>query len=344
MAEPKLTFFCELEVGPLMGLFDNPQVISDLQALGAGISLGLRDLSHARAGVVRRLNEAGVPVVAWLLLPEDQGYWLNLDNPAQALARYDRFMAWTAEHGLHWEAIGLDFEPDMRVLRQAFSGDWRMLVDIVRRAVDTGRFQRGRMFYRRLVARIRADGYRVDSYDIPLIVDERRVNSMWVQRLLGLVDLDVDHEVLMLYTSMLRPLGPGVLWSYAPEAQSIGVGSTGGGVTVGGVDQIPPLSWEEFARDLQMACGWSDDIHIFSLEGAVQQGFLTRLREFDWTQSPPVPWHFFKRVERLRWGLRTVLWLSAHPWVGIGGLAALLGMYTVCQLKKRSATPTSSKI
>ena len=59
----------------------------------------LVDLSPERAEVVRRLNAAGVPVIAWQLLPEEQGYWYNMSNAPSAAARYSAFRAWTAEHG-----------------------------------------------------------------------------------------------------------------------------------------------------------------------------------------------------------------------------------------------------
>ncbi|HNT77977.1 MAG TPA: hypothetical protein PKH77_23435 [Anaerolineae bacterium] len=335
MTQPVLTFFCELDTPALTALFADPQVIADLQAIHAGVSLGLRDLSAERAAVVRRLNEAGIPASAWLLRPEEQGYWFNLDNAPQALAFYDDFLAWTAAQGLQWDGVGLDIEPDMRAMRRAFGGEWRVLLDILRRALDSGRYLRGLLFYRRLVARIRADGYRVDSYEIPLMVDERRVKSVLLQRLFGLVSLDVDREVLMLYTSFLRPNGAGALWSYAPKAASVGVGSLGGGVTVGGVDQIAPLTWDEFTRDLLLAQRWCDALHVFSLEGAVKQGFLARLRDFDWTQAPAIPWAAFRGAERFRRVLRAGLWASAHPGVVIAGVGILLSLLTLRRRKHR---------
>src|SRR3712207_8982240 len=44
-----------------------------------------------RAAVVRQLNTYGIPTIAWLLLPHDQGYWFNLGNYPQAIARYHAF-------------------------------------------------------------------------------------------------------------------------------------------------------------------------------------------------------------------------------------------------------------
>src|SRR5579859_6377136 len=111
---PRLSFFCELDPGDLTALFEDGSVVEQLVALQATVGIGLRDLSPERAAVVTRLNAAGIPVIAWLLLPLDQGYWFNANNADFASARYDAFRAWTAEHNLKWDAIGIDVEPDTR--------------------------------------------------------------------------------------------------------------------------------------------------------------------------------------------------------------------------------------
>ena len=74
VVEPRLTFFCELEPGPLRALFADSTVIEDLAALQASLILGVLDLSPERAAVVARLNEAGIPVIGWQPLPKEQGY------------------------------------------------------------------------------------------------------------------------------------------------------------------------------------------------------------------------------------------------------------------------------
>ena len=55
-APARLTFFCELEPGPLEALFADPSVIEHLLALRASVSLGLIDLGPERASVVGRLK------------------------------------------------------------------------------------------------------------------------------------------------------------------------------------------------------------------------------------------------------------------------------------------------
>src|SRR5690242_3082673 len=114
MSQPHLTFFCELDPPALETLFREPQVLADLSALEAGVSLGLLDLSPERAAVVKRLNEAGIPVNGWLLLPREQGYWFNLDNVTAAVARYTEFKQWTQDHDLKWAFVGLDIEPNIQ--------------------------------------------------------------------------------------------------------------------------------------------------------------------------------------------------------------------------------------
>ena len=310
---PRLTFFCELEVGPLEALFAAPAVLEHLRALRAGVSLGLIELSAERAAVVRRLNEAGVPVVAWLLLPKAEGYWFNQGNVVQATARYGHFQEWSAAHGLRWDGVGLDIEPDIHELQRALRSRWHLVPALLPRLGRGGLLKASRAAYGALVERIRADGYRVDSYQLPFIVDERLAGSSVLERLTGVLDLPVDREVLMLYTSLVRPHGPGLLASYGPHARSIGLGITGGGVDVPEILAVPSLDWEELSRDLRLARRWTEDLHLFSLEGCVQQGFLERLRDFDWTRTEEPPLPLDRRLAGLRWGVGRLL--RASTWL-----------------------------
>ncbi|HYH98615.1 hypothetical protein [Hyalangium sp.] len=308
MKAPRLTFFCELGAGPLQALFEDPAVLEHLVALRASVSLGLLDFGAERAAVVRRLHEAGIPVIAWQLLPAEQGYWFNLDNAPQAQARYEAFREWTAAHGLRWDGVGLDIEPDLHVLRRLLAERWRYLPALLRRLRQGERLHRAREAYEALVARIREDGYRVDTYQLPLIVDERQAGTTVLQRLLGVVDLSADREVLMLYSSFVRPHGVSLLESYGAQAGSIGVGSTGGGVELPGAGAAPPLSWDELSRDLRLARRRCEDLHVFSLEGCVRQDFLPRLRAFDWGAPEEALKTKTRRMGLMRrvarWGLR----------------------------------------
>ncbi|MGB9755208.1 hypothetical protein [Roseiflexus castenholzii] len=309
---PALSFFCELDQAALARLFADPIVIEHIRMLNAGICIGLRDLSTERAAVVRHLNEAGVPLTAWLLLPEDQGYWFNINNAPEAAARYAAFRMWTAAHALRWQAVGLDIEFDMRDLQAALANRRHLVRVLLRNLFNTQRRQRAIAAYGALAEQIRADGYRTESYTLPFVLDERRVGSSLLSRLLGLADVPVDCDIPMLYSSFLRPYGTGVVWSYGRNARAIAIGSTGGGVSVGGADRIAPLSWEELARDLRLARRQCDAIAIFSLEGCVREGYLERLRSFNWDAPVEIPARAVIRIECIRALLRSILWISAR--------------------------------
>jgi hypothetical protein len=244
------------------------------------------------------------------LLPKEQGYWFNLGNAHWAVERYQAFREWSAAYDLRWDGVGLDIEPDIRDMIGFAEQRWRMLPQLLKRVFERGRLRPARLAYQSLVAQMQVDGYRVDSYQFPVIADERQVGSTLLQRVTGLVNVIVDREVWMLYSSFLRPNGVGLIASYAPNAQSVAVGSTGGGVDVGLVDTLP-LTWDELGRDLRLAWHYCDDLHIFSLEGCVQRGFLERLRSFTWDYPILLPEQNLARVDGWRRGLRSVLWLSA---------------------------------
>jgi hypothetical protein len=209
--------------------------------------------------------------------------------------------------------VGLDIEPDVRLYQQIVDNPWGLVAVLLPRLLDRVRPRRAAVAYAGLVARIRTDGWPVENYQFPLIADERQAGSDLLQRLAGLVDVSTDNEVWMLYSSFLRSLGPGMIWSYGPQAQAIAVGSTGGAPDIPGHPQVPALSWEELQRDLLLARRWSDDLYIHSLEGCVEQGFLERLRSLDWGQSEPPP-ATVPTAAGLRRLLRGILWTSAHPW------------------------------
>ncbi len=324
MRKPDLTFFCELTPQPLWDLFADPVVIPTLQKMGAAVSLGLLDFSPERAEVVKLLNQSGIPVTGWMLLPKEQGYWLNLDNAPQAFARYTEFKVWSQQNGLEWQAVGLDIEPDINML-QRVAEDRTKILQILKKAFSDSQLKRSKQIYEILVKRMRQDGYLVESYQFPFIMDERKARSTLLQRTTGILDLPVDREVLMLYSSFTRSLYPGLLWTYGKEAQAIGLGSTGGGVEMDGLVDIKPLSWDELYRDVIIAAQCTQDLYIFSLEGCVQQGYLSNIAEIPWEEKNFQPIQGDQRIRAARSAARGLLWLGNRPYLILLPLLAVLG-------------------
>ncbi|GAP11186.1 hypothetical protein BECAL_02372 [Bellilinea caldifistulae] len=313
---PRLIFFCELDTPQLRELFQTNEVLDALQKLGAGVALAIRDFSDERAQVVCRMNEAGIPVTAWLLLPEEQGYWFNLDNAPLAVQRYADFKAWSEKKGLKWQRIGLDIEPDFRLitaLKEGVFPFFKVLFLTLKRRKKL--FSTARKMYEQLIEQIHADGYEVEAYQLPPVLEERRTRSSVLQRWLGILDLAVDREILMLYSSFSRPWGDAMLLSYGKDAQYVAIGSTGGGVDLEGVADTRPLDWQEFSRDLLIAGLLKPEVAVFSLEGCVHQGFLERLEKFDWQQSIQVERKKYVIVQQVRQLLAAKLWLLERPWL-----------------------------
>lgn len=318
----KLTFFCELSSDKLIKLFSNQQLYTQLIKLQATISLGILDFSDARAKIVQQLNEHNIPVIAWQLLSKEEGYWYNMDNASQAAMNYGQFLAWSNKHNLRWDGIGVDIEPDISEIHKLLSNKLRIIPAIFKRIYKTKCFDDACKEYHSLVSRMQNDGYKVDSYEFLFMDDDRKAGSCILGRILGVTDVPTDRRVLMLYSSFFRPYGAAVLCNYACGADSVAVGITGGGVEFPGINSAP-LNWHEFSRDLRLARHSCEDIHVFSLEGCVEQNFMEGLISFDWNLAvkQPQPMTFMLKIARFFSQL--VLWLTAHPFL-IGLLIGFL--------------------
>ena len=308
---PHFEFACEQPTDSLQTMFANADIVSDLRAINAGVSLALIDLSRDRAKVVQQLNSAAVPVTAWLVLPKWQGYYLNTNNAAAARARFAEFEKWTAEYGLRWVGVGLDIEPSLQEFG-AIRADakWRIAATLIRRCFDSERVLNARYAYSALIKEIQARGYPVDTYQFPFIADERKVRSTLLERMFGIVDVRGNREVLMLYSSFNHAADSGLLWEYGPDAGAIAIGTTSGDSAVPA--EFGPLNWTEFSRDLIVASRFTRVVGIYSLEGCVQRGYLARLRSMNWAQPVTIEHEGIRTVALLRTRIQAVLWMLSH--------------------------------
>lgn len=281
---PRLIFFTALEGSALLAMLRAPGVLDRLAADRHSVALAIGELDEARAEACRLLNARAVPVVAWLLLPPEEGLAFSLRNYPQAVARYHAFRAWAQECGLRFEAVGLDIEPP----DEAVGGEqWslRQLVRRLRLAGENALYQPAQAAYTELTAAIRHDGYEAHTYQVPFIADDRRAGTTLVQRALDIVDVPSDMDVLMCSSSVASEwldydLGGALVASYGLAADAIGIGSTG---EAGLEDEeVAPLPWPAIRRDLLLAAQHTDMIYVFALEDVVERGLLERIAALDW--------------------------------------------------------------
>jgi hypothetical protein len=282
-------------------LLADPHVISSLRNLHAGVAIATDDLSPNRAEIVRRLNEAGIPVVAGLELPGDQGYYMNSGNAPQAAARFAAFQQWTNRYSLQWNAIGLDIEPDIRLFDDLQHHRLRLASWLFVHYFALRQVRNSREAYGNLIHRIQSQGYKVDTYQLPLIVVERKAHLTLLERLLGIVDVRGDDEVIMIFSALNQAIGAAMIWVLGPDSQSIAI--------LGTDAPRHPLSWNEFSQELIVASRFSHAVGVYNLEGVVRLGYLSRLETMDWHQSVTIPARSLARAQRLQWLALILLWL-----------------------------------
>ena len=305
---PRITFFVELATPELTKLFADPRVADFLAGGAYALSMGILDLTPERAAIVRDLEQRGVPVTAWLLLDNADGYWLNADNPEQGAARYRETAEWAAREGLQLHRIGLDIEFPREMGKQFYQNPKRAIWNAFRQRRSFGEVYASETAYAALVDEIRSGGRTVESYHFPYLIDERASGRALLRRCLALVNVRVDVEVFMLYASYL---GRSRAHSYFPEAEAIALGVTGGGVNADEPREATLLlSWERLQEDLLAASRHSDQLYVFSLEGCVWHDFLPRFASIDWNVlADPTEGAGVTRARRqrrwFRWALHT---------------------------------------
>jgi len=334
MTTPSLTFFCELQVDELVKLFSSRALIDQLVRMNANLSMGIHDFSPERVKIVKKLTRAGVPVTAWLLLSPEEGYWTSLDTIHLTAKKYSEFLTWTRTNQLTWAAVGLDIEPRMDLMARLYENFSAQIPSLIQRYFSIHKFRSLMAEAQNLIRQIQSDGFAVETYQFPTVVDERMADSTVLGRCFGIPPLDADREVLMLYTSMFNRAGEAVLWSYASQATAVGVGSTGGGVSMEGVPSLKKLRWMELKRDLLIASHHARHLYIFSLEGCVEQNLMDRLETLDWQTPQGVPARKAQEIRLFRRVLRSVLWMFSHPVISF--MIFFPPMYLFGRRKRRS--------
>jgi hypothetical protein len=283
---PRLIFFSELHGAALHDLLRRPGLIDLLIAQGYGVALSVALLDSDCAEAARLLHSRGVPLVAWLLLPPEEGFAFNLQNYPQAIAHYRAFRAWATAHGLVFEAVGLEIETPPEEDPHAPQWGFREAARRLWLAGENLLYPSARAAYAEMIGAIRHDGYEAHTYQMPFVADDRRAGTTVVQRALDIIDLPADVDVLMCSSCVPSAringdLGGALIASYGPVADAIGVGSTSED-DAAWPDTTTRLPWPALRRDLLLAAHHTDTIYVFSLEDCVERGLLARIATLDW--------------------------------------------------------------
>ena len=321
--KPKLSFFNEQEGKELQKLFSDTSLISNLKKLHAEIRMGMLDLSEERIEVLKKLNQAGVPVVAWLLLPKEKGYWFHSGNSKEAFDRYYEIKKWAEDHEIKFSGIGIDLELDMNEIELFKTNKLKLFGRVVGRLYDKEEFLEAKKEYEKLIDVIRKDGFSIESYYIPFIRYETEKGQTALQQASRFMDLQTDKDIPMLYTSFMgNPYGVLKELAISENLQYVAIGSTGGGFD----PSMPSMTWGDLAYDLRLVSKTAKEIHIFCLEASVQKGFIPKLIDFNY--DVPVEPHpeQIKKVESLKNSVMRISTILSYPTITIFGVVLVFGL------------------
>jgi hypothetical protein len=307
---------------------------------------------------VRKLNDAGVPTVASIDVPAEQGSYVNASNAPETDARFTAFEKWTRDNGLKWVAVGLDIEPTLQEFMDVRDHKLNLAMTLLKRSFDGGRVERAREAYSALIRRIQSDGYAAQTYQMFFMADERKVHSTVAERLFGIVDVKpgvagwldrvpaplrtYNREVLMVYSSYNHAAGGAVVWSFGQDAQAIAIGNTSGSGDPAIDAKFPPLNWDEFSRDLILASHFSQLVGVYNLEGCVRQGFLPRIKTIDWGATVTISSASIRRVTRFRHAIEAVLWTASHiVYIAVAIVLLMVALIWTRRSYKRAQTFSS---
>ena len=304
----ELYFFCTLEAKALGRLFEDRFVLDDLKSLGAGVSLAVMDFSDERAKAVQLLNKLGIPVIAWLMLPQEHQYWLTISNSAFALEQYQQFKQWSQRKKLTWAGIGL-------CINEESSWDDALKTD----EQKSKELLQAKQNYLQLGVQVHDDGYRLELYRPAAVQATKNGRLKLLGKAKSQLELVADRQVDLLFTSLHRGQNQAALWRAIAESQAVGIGLTGSNALINKDDQTDPLTWNEFTHDLRMGVQSGKPVYVFNLEGCARLGYLDRLITLDLAIPVDAPLAKQNNLQRQRG------WRSPKRLAGLATLAGILG-------------------
>lgn len=254
----------------------------------------------ALAKLLQATNEQEVPVVAWFLLDDDNGYWLNEANIPAVRETLIELMDWldVIDAGVVW--LGFDMEPTLQVSSalddHLSSGEIGAAVDLLAAGHNPVSYQTAVAGFAEIAELAHQRGYRTQAYVFPPILHDHLDGDADLQDVLGtpLAGVGFKQWAVMAYRTVFEayvPLDATSYFVYDAAVNHAPMPSTEVIVGVGTIGDIGKIELPGFTRPEQL----HDDIaalmtaghnkaFVFSLDGLV-------------IQDDPEAWLDFSRIE-----------------------------------------------
>jgi hypothetical protein len=112
----------------LMDLFQKDNLADFLADNNFGITMAMTRLDDKTASIVRYLNEKKVPVTAWIVLEDKEGYWTNKTNVSETIKKTEAVRKWSKDNELKFKAIGFDLEKPLTYIKALTQGNLSKII------------------------------------------------------------------------------------------------------------------------------------------------------------------------------------------------------------------------
>lgn len=228
--------------------------------------------------LVQKANSLGVPVIAWIVVPYEQGYWAYQGNPQAMLEAVKAWADWKKSNHLQFASIAIDQEFSWQNLQtfiaDVTSHDSSKMTSWMRTNIDPSAQCAAFHAYQKLISWSHLHGIRVDAAEAPMVADDLADGNLALQNALQMTGSSpgYDEMYLMAYRSASAQAGfdPGSAYAASYYASMQKYFGKVGQVSLGIPGQAPYNTITPLVNDVRMLVGLgAKQIPIYSLEETV---------------------------------------------------------------------------
>lgn len=197
-----------------------PETCNFLESHGWGVSIAMIEPDQPTATLIKSINQQfpNLPISAWVVLDDKEGYWTNRFNISQTRAKVEEIKAWANHFDLSFEAMGFDLEMPIELaksLDSLFSFKPTGARRALRELYKTGKSNHQLLKHginpeselEDLIRTLKKEGIKTHSYELPFPLNTKLLGVVLVQ------SESFDMRSTMVYTSgipnAIQPIIPG---------------------------------------------------------------------------------------------------------------------------------------
>jgi len=107
-----------------------PETYQYLEERSWGIALAMIEINLETARIIKSINQyfPNLPVTAWIVLPDSEGYWTNQFNVPQTKKKVEDLKAWANRFDLSFDAIAFDLESPLELVKAFANHDIKKIL------------------------------------------------------------------------------------------------------------------------------------------------------------------------------------------------------------------------